>query len=137
MIFRLANRPLSQLSRKPAARLRTVGSRARNGVPMTSRRMNSAPPPPPYHSHAAPVGRTRKKQNTRFSTYSAVSFASSTAKALTGMDSSRSASRPPKTTPWAAKTVNTSPAITAMAGIISRRSSRTPAAASCPPREKL
>ena len=114
-----------------------MGSIAKKNVPMSSRRTNSAPPPPPNHSHAAPAGSTRKAQNTRFSTYSAVNFASITEKALTGMDSIRSASRPPKTTPWAAKAVNISPAMTAMALIISRSSSRQPAAASCPPRGKL
>ena len=97
--FLLANRPPSQLSRNPAARLSTVGSIARKRAPVSSRMMNSTPPAPPNHSHAAPAGSIRKAQKARFSTYSAVSLASITAKALTGMDSSKSPSRPPKTTP--------------------------------------
>ena len=109
----------------------------RNGIPVTSRTTKSTPPSPPNQSQAAPAGSTRKVQNTRFSAYNAINFASRTVKALTGMDSSRSASRPPKMTPCAAKAVKTSPAITAIAGIITSRSSRQPASASCPPRAKL
>ena len=53
--FRLAKRPPSQLSRNPASRDSVVGSSARKGTPITSRRTSSAPPPPPNQIRAAPA----------------------------------------------------------------------------------
>ncbi len=74
---------------------------------------------------------------TRFSTYSAASLLSSTVTAGTGMDSSRSPSLPPNTTPWAAKAVSIVPPTTAMPGISASSSSSAPACASWAPRPKL
>ena len=135
--FRLAKRPPSQLSRNPASRDSVVGSSARKGTPITSRRTSSAPPPPPNQIRAAPAGRTSRAQTSRFSVYRAASLLSSTVKAGTGMDSSRSASLPLNTTPWAAKAVNIRPRMTAMPGSITSSRSSAPAWASCEPRAKL